>query len=551
MIPPEPVPPAGFAPVAGPADRESFLAAQARNRRAAWRFSLLAGAGVLLMGIPLSVVITPLVAGLLVWVNDVGSVVQWLPPWLLPTLRRIVDAPDPAPVLAQLDVRTWLGLAAAAFLPGVAVMLGMSLLVRRALGQLDVGGFLLAVGARPPRPDDLEERQLANVVAEMAIAAGLPAPRLALLDAPFRNAAAVGRGPGDAALVVSRALLDELGRDETQAVIGHLVASIGNGDLRIVHRILALQCSLGATEALLRAPFGPRAFRAVRELVRAATWPRGSHPEALAALLLQQDVTDEGRLARWIGRSDAGCVGSVLRFPLLFPYLVSLMASGTFGFARLVLFDLLVQPPLAWMWRARRYLADATAVQLTRQPDALARGLRAMAAGAGIPASAGWAELLFVVPGPRGVPSPELLARRQALLARVARGGAADPAELAGMMAEGQDVARELAGTDAQAKSAIGGMASYHAPLAARLARLVRQGASPDAAALAAPRRHPGCLVALAPLFLVLWVVLLGCALALVGITLAIYGLFFAPIVLVGHLAIVAWLPRLLDLLGI
>ena len=54
-----------------------------------------------------------------------------------------------------------------------------------------------------------------------------------LLDGEVANAAVVGSSPADAVVVVSRRLLDEMDRDETQGVLAHLIASIGNGDLGV------------------------------------------------------------------------------------------------------------------------------------------------------------------------------------------------------------------------------------------------------------------------------------------------------------------------------
>ena len=64
-----------------------------------------------------------------------------------------------------------------------------------------MGGALLALKAREPNQSDLKELRLADVVQEMAIAAGLPAPRVMLIDAPGANAAAIGTSPEDARIV--------------------------------------------------------------------------------------------------------------------------------------------------------------------------------------------------------------------------------------------------------------------------------------------------------------------------------------------------------------
>src|SRR4030095_770328 len=99
------------------------------------------------------------------------------------------------------------------------------------------------------------EQQLGNVVEEMALAAGVPPPRVLLLDTPVINAAAVGSSPNDATPIISRRILDECDRDETQGVIGHLIGSIGNGDLRIAFLMISVVLTFGTLVTLLRAPF--------------------------------------------------------------------------------------------------------------------------------------------------------------------------------------------------------------------------------------------------------------------------------------------------------
>ena len=103
--------------------------------------------------------------------------------------------------------------------------------------------------------DDLEERQLGNIVAEMALAAGLPTPRLMLIDADEANAAAFGASHLDATLVVTRGLLDRLDRQETVGAVAHVVASAGNGDLGLAAAVLAVFQTLGAFLTLFDLPF--------------------------------------------------------------------------------------------------------------------------------------------------------------------------------------------------------------------------------------------------------------------------------------------------------
>ena len=119
-------------------------------------------------------------------------------------------------------------------LPGALAIFALWLANRRLLRDVAIGHALEQTGSRAPNERDLEERQLRNVVEEMAIAAGLQPPRLRVIDSEVVNAGAVGVGVDDATVLVTRGLLDKLDRDETQAVVGHVVGSIGNGDLKIV-----------------------------------------------------------------------------------------------------------------------------------------------------------------------------------------------------------------------------------------------------------------------------------------------------------------------------
>src|ERR1044071_6725315 len=147
----------GWEPVPGPVDRESFFAAQARNRRAAWRLSALCAVAVLILGIPLSAVTTPLLYGAFFLGMDVVNLAVPTPDLLQPSIDGI-DAlvtapPDPRkPVQAAQLASLLLGRVACFLIP---FCLGMRLLFLRS----GVGGVLLGLGPRPPRPGDLEEMQ--------------------------------------------------------------------------------------------------------------------------------------------------------------------------------------------------------------------------------------------------------------------------------------------------------------------------------------------------------------------------------------------------------
>ena len=185
----------------------------------------------------------------------------------------------------------------------------------------ELGGVPVA-----PDPSDPRQRRLRNLVEEMALAAGAPVPDVFILeDEPGINALAAGYSPADAVVAVTSGALDKLDRDQLQGVIAHEFSHIVHGDTRIDIRLMA-------------ALFG-----------------------ILAIALL-------GRRLRGTG---AGLDGP--RRPgalLLIGWLLNLIGSLGLFAARLI---------KAALARQREYLADAAAVQFTRNPDGIAGALRRIA----------------------------------------------------------------------------------------------------------------------------------------------------------------------------
>lgn len=89
---------------------------------------------------------------------------------------------------------------------------------------------LAASSARPAEPE--RDRVLLNVVQEMAIASGLPVPRVYVIEDSAPNAFATGRDPRHAAVAVTTGLVEKLDRDELQGVIAHELAHVRNLDIR-------------------------------------------------------------------------------------------------------------------------------------------------------------------------------------------------------------------------------------------------------------------------------------------------------------------------------
>jgi Zn-dependent protease with chaperone function len=174
------------------------------------------------------------------------------------------------------------------------------------------------------------ERRLVNVVEEMAIAAGLPVPALYVLPGEAGiNAFAAGFTPDRAVVAVTRGALDELTRDELQGVVAHELSHVLNGDARLNLRLLAL---IGGITAL--ASVGRALARATGD--SRPRWGRRRSGGAIVA----------AGLCIWVAGAVGAFFGRVIR---------------------------------AAVSRQREYLADAAAVQFTRNPEGLAGALAKIA----------------------------------------------------------------------------------------------------------------------------------------------------------------------------
>jgi Zn-dependent protease with chaperone function len=398
-------------PEARPVDRTPFFEFQARNRRATWRLTLalalvVGGCGfasavgflvniflalfalvffpaVLCIGIGALFLLSPATSGLTGPLWEVAVI----------PLGIVGRIPSLLP-----------GEGHAVWVIGLLLPLVCWLSVRSVWLTAGVGHTLLTIGARPPAAGDLEEHQLVNVVQEMAIAAGIPQPEVRLLDARVANAAAVGTGLAGSYVVVGRRLLDEFDREETEALLAHLVASIGNGDLRGAAQIHSLLYVLELLIVVVLAPFArvPRriAWRWLTYPLARALGPPEARAERARALI--QLLEDHRRqfgskgggddAVAGLGRQYFGLAGSIL--VRICPPLIGLLAFAAAATGFLLLFASL---PIGLLWRSRRYLADATAVELTRNPTGLYRGLRHLGeAGAVIPGGESVAHLFIV-----------------------------------------------------------------------------------------------------------------------------------------------------------
>jgi Zn-dependent protease with chaperone function len=126
----------------------------------------------------------------------------------------------------------------------VVALIGLSSLFRMLRLRSGGGGHVArSLGAKPVPADttDPQLRRLRNVVEEIAIASGTPVPELYVMEGePAINAFAAGWSTSDAAVAVTRGALDRLNRDELQGVIAHEFSHVVNGDMRLNIRLMGL-----------------------------------------------------------------------------------------------------------------------------------------------------------------------------------------------------------------------------------------------------------------------------------------------------------------------
>jgi Zn-dependent protease with chaperone function len=183
----------------------------------------------------------------------------------------------------------------------------------------------LELGATPVSEDtnDPQYRRLRNVIEEMAIASGVPVPQIYVLEEEAAiNAFAAGWSPSDAAITVTRGALDRLNRDELQGVIAHEYSHVLNGDMRLNIELIGILFGI------------------------------------LVLAIIGRKVLLNSR-----GGRDSKSVAPVIAIAL------ALMIAGYIG----LFFGRLIKAGLS---RQREYLADASAVQFTRQTSGIAGALK-------------------------------------------------------------------------------------------------------------------------------------------------------------------------------
>jgi len=187
----------------------------------------------------------------------------------------------------------------------------------------DLGGVLVEADARDPL-----RRRLYNVVEEIALASGIPVPEIYVLEQESGiNAFAAGFSPADAAVAVTRGALEKLNRNELQGVIAHEFSHIFNGDMRLNIRLMGALFGI-----LVLSLIGRRVLH-------------GSF---------------------YVGRSKNNNGGAIVLVA------VAVMLVGYIG----LFFGRWIKSAVS---RQREYLADASAVQFTRDPDGIAGALKKIA----------------------------------------------------------------------------------------------------------------------------------------------------------------------------
>ncbi len=183
---------------------------------------------------------------------------------------------------------------------------------------------LAASSAKPVDPSSAP--QLMNIVQEVSIAAGIPMPKVYLINDTAPNAFATGRDPQHASIAVTSGLLQKLDREELQGVLGHELSHVRNFDIRYSLLVGVLVGSI----ALLAGMF-----------LRYSFWFGG------------------GRRSRDSGGGGGGLQAIVFVLAIVLAILAPIFAA-------------LVQMAVS---RQREYLADVSSVELTRNPYGLERAL--------------------------------------------------------------------------------------------------------------------------------------------------------------------------------
>ena len=236
---------------------------------------------------------------------------------------------------------------------GVILVIGLGSVYKSL--SLRGGGEAVAKSLGGERVDrstgDGRRRQLLNVVEEMAIASGVPVPEVYILTGEDSiNAFAAGWGRDDAVIAVSAGALRELSRDELQGVVAHEYSHILHGDCRLNIRLMGIL-------------FGIMMLSVFGQIMRVTMGLGGRRRGA---------VIMAGGSRR--GGGGKGNGGALIIAVILVIVLVTIIGYVGMFFARLI---------QAAISRQREYLADAAAVQFSRNPEGISGALKKIGSHAG------------------------------------------------------------------------------------------------------------------------------------------------------------------------
>ena len=230
-----------------------------------------------------------------------------------------------------------------------ALMIAVAFGLLSAVGSYFGGDQLVLASSHAQEIQPQQAPELFNVVNEMAVAAGVPMPKVYVIDDPSPNAFATGRDPNHSSIAVTSGLLQKMDREELQGVIGHEMSHIRNYDIRFT---LIVGVMVGSI-ALLAQLF-----------LRYTFWFGGGR---------RNDREGNG----------GGGLGIIL---LVIGLVMAVLAP---------IFTSLVQLAVS---RQREYLADASSVELTRNPHGLERALAALASdGEALHSANGATQHLYIV----------------------------------------------------------------------------------------------------------------------------------------------------------
>lgn len=233
------------------------------------------------------------------------------------------DDIDPFALAAMIGVATAIVILAGSLYQVTALRFGGGTRVAESVGGRQISGDT----------GDPAERRLMNIVEEMAIASGTPVPPVYLMEESAINAFAAGYLPGDAVIGVTRGAIDNLNRDQLQGVVAHEFSHILNGDMRMNIRMIGILHGI-----LLLGLIGHILLRSIHFM------GRGSRSSS-------------------DNKGSAGIIMAMVGAGL------ALIIIGGIG----SLIGGLIKAAVS---RQREYLADASAVQFTRNPSGIAGALK-------------------------------------------------------------------------------------------------------------------------------------------------------------------------------